>query len=301
MILTKSNLSQLLSTVKRAAQNAGEYILKESSSQFEVIGKSGGDSLASQVVTKIDIMAQEIILKEILPTCQEFDIALLTEELEDDKSRLIKDYFWAVDPLDGTLPFIEKSDGYAVSIALLTKGGTPVVGVVYHPPTQTIYSAIKGEGVYKNGKPLSPSDNKNTNFSLYFDRSFLLTPNFDKSVKELKGLAQMSNLGSLKISSQMGAVANAISVLESAPACYFKFPKSKRGGGSIWDYAAVTLFFNEIDYFVTDIYGKRLKLNNSTTLFMNDGGIIFATSSDIWQGVKDIWARINGDGGSCGE
>ena len=51
---------------------------------------------------------------------------VLTEETEDDGGRLRADYFWCVDPLDGTLPFIEGRPGSAVSIALIARDGTPV-------------------------------------------------------------------------------------------------------------------------------------------------------------------------------
>ena len=54
---------------------------------------------------------------------QKYDFGILTEETPDNGSRLVKDYFWCVDPLDGTLPFTEGTPGYSVSIALVSKSG----------------------------------------------------------------------------------------------------------------------------------------------------------------------------------
>ena len=50
-----------------------------------------------------------------------YDLALLTEESEDDRSCFEKDYFWCIDPLDGTLPFTRNEAGYSVSIGLVAE------------------------------------------------------------------------------------------------------------------------------------------------------------------------------------
>ena len=54
--------------------------------------------------------------------------------------RLELNYFWCIDPLDGTLPFIEGKVGYAVSIGLVSRDGTPLIGVVCDPYHQTLSS-----------------------------------------------------------------------------------------------------------------------------------------------------------------
>ena len=48
---------------------------------------------------------------------RDYALALLTEESADDGSQFCQDYFWCIDPLDGTLPFIRGLPGYAVSIS----------------------------------------------------------------------------------------------------------------------------------------------------------------------------------------
>ncbi|MCD8203847.1 MAG: 3'(2'),5'-bisphosphate nucleotidase CysQ [Coprobacillus sp.] len=76
------------------------------------------------------------------------DYGLLTEECEDDLSRLDKEYVWIADPLDGTKDFVAKDDGFVINIALCHKHEI-VLGVVCIPAYKQIYWAIKGEGAFK--------------------------------------------------------------------------------------------------------------------------------------------------------
>ena len=88
-------------------------------------------------------------MKHLLPTCKTYNLGLLTEEQEDDNSRFDKDFFWCIDPIDGTLAFIKKQAGFSVSIALIAKDGTPQIGVVYDPTKDNLYYAIKDNGVFE--------------------------------------------------------------------------------------------------------------------------------------------------------
>ena len=140
------NLSQLNNIAIKAALSAGKVIQKYMNDDVKVEKKEGGASYASQVVTAVDLECEKVILSHLLPTCDEFDVALLSEETEDDGSRLEEDFFWCIDPMDGTLAFINKQPGFSVSIALVAKDGTPYIGVVFDPSTDTLYYAIKGNG-----------------------------------------------------------------------------------------------------------------------------------------------------------
>ena len=140
MKLSTSDLRQLADLAILAASEAGQMIAQSRPRNIEQ--KAGGESLASQVVTEIDRRSEDIIVGLLAPTLERFEVGLLTEEQDDDGSRLTADYFWSIDPLDGTLPFIEGSPGYAVSIALVGRDGTPWVGVVYDPVEATVLHTI---------------------------------------------------------------------------------------------------------------------------------------------------------------
>ena len=121
------NLSQLSNIAIKAARSAGKVIQQYMNDDVKVEKKEGGVSYASQVVTAVDIECEKVILSHLLPTCDEFDVALLSEETEDDGSQFKEDFFWCIDPMDGTLAFINKQPGFSVSIALIAKDGTPYI------------------------------------------------------------------------------------------------------------------------------------------------------------------------------
>jgi 3'(2'), 5'-bisphosphate nucleotidase len=61
--------------------------------------------------------------------------------------------YWLIDPLDGTKEFIKRNGEFTINIALI-EAGTPMLGVVYAPALDTLYTAQAGLGAYKIEKPL---------------------------------------------------------------------------------------------------------------------------------------------------
>ena len=127
-----------------AAVEAGiaaiEGILKIYNTDFDVEIKDDNSP-----VTLADKNADKVI-REILH--KRFpDYAFLTEETDDDKSRLANDFVWIVDPVDGTKDFVAKDGGFTTNIALAYKHEA-VVGVVVVPLTGEVYYAAKGLGAF---------------------------------------------------------------------------------------------------------------------------------------------------------
>ncbi|MDW3649492.1 MAG: inositol monophosphatase family protein [Bacteroidia bacterium] len=269
------DLTQLKDIAIKAALSAGKVIQKHMNEEVLVEKKEAGNSYASQVVTKVDRACESVILAQLMPLCKEFDIALLSEETEDDGSRLEKDFFWCIDPMDGTLAFINKRPGFSVSIALVAKDGTPYLGVVFDPSTDTLYHAIKGQGAFKNGS-LWEIKNTHEHLSYVTDKKLKDTPRAAEIESLLQKKAESLNLTEVKEISGAGAVLSAIRVLENGPACMLKFPKKELGGGSIWDYAATACIYQELKLSATNFEGGRLDLNRKDTTFMNQEGVFFA-------------------------
>ncbi|MGA3299141.1 MAG: inositol monophosphatase family protein, partial [Candidatus Acidiferrales bacterium] len=65
-------------------------------------------------------------------------------------------YEWHVDPLDGTTNFAHGYPCFAVSIGLLLDG-EPIVGVVFNPVSDELFSTMRGAGAFLNGKPVHVS------------------------------------------------------------------------------------------------------------------------------------------------
>ena len=290
MLLTTNDLLPLSQLAIDAAQKAGALISEYSTKEVAVNNKEAADSLASQVVTEVDVKAQNTIMEVLSPSLSKFDLALLTEESVDDKSRFEKDYFWCIDPMDGTLAFTEKTPGYAVSIALVSKSGEPVIGVVFDPLTNNLYYAVKGQGAFKNHKSWQPDlelKGKKT-FTLHMDRTFLKYEHFDEFILSLEDKLQELKINELQLQKQAGAVLNAIWTLEQAPGCYFKLPKPTPGGGSLWDFAATACIFNELGAPATSFDGTLLDLNRSDSSFMNHRGVLYAGNKAISDTIRSL-------------
>ena len=258
----------------KAAYAAGQIIQQQLNENIAVEQKEGGDSYASQVVTAVDRACEEAILSHLLPTCKRFDLGLLSEETEDDSSRFEKDYFWCIDPMDGTLSFIQKRPGFSVSIALLAKDGSPCIGVVYDPTRDILYHATKGFGAFKNGTSWS-IENTNNFLTYVTDRKLKDTPRAVEIEAMLTKKAIELGLKGMQEIDGSGSVLNAILVLENGPGCMLKFPKNENGGGSIWDYAATACIFQEQGLPATNFAGGRLKLNRKEGSFMNERGVFY--------------------------
>ena len=282
-----TDLSVLTKQAVQAAREAGEVIRSYQDCEVDILHKEGGDTYASQVVTEVDRKAQDVILQILGPSCEEFDLAVLTEESEDDGSRFEKECFWCIDPMDGTLPFIQKEPGYSVSIGLVARDGSPKIGVVYDPVHDVLWQATKGQGVQRNGE-LWTLDSKAQELTFTYDRSFEERPERDRVLQELEIYAQSVGLKKLVAIQFGGAVINACHALEQAPGCHFKFAKSQEGGGSLWDYAATACLFEEAGAFVSDAFGDHLDLNRPDSTFMNHRGAVYATDENLAQRIRGI-------------
>ncbi len=289
MKLTPQNLRELASAAQKAAGRAVDVIKNVETGKLQIRKKEGDLSKAASIVTQVDLACQQVILAELRESIERYDLGILTEELQDDRSRLAKDYFWCIDPLDGTLPFTEQQPGYAVSIALVSREGVPTIGVIHDPVTNRSCTAIDGLGV--TWTPSGPDMEVTTQQDLicYVDRSFMEAESFKAVQERLQKIVQDLGLNELVIRSGAGAVMNAMGVLQHKQAVYFKFPKESVGGGSLWDFTATACIFNELNLLATDIHGQPLNLNNRPTTFMHEAGVLYASNSELTQKIRKVY------------
>lgn len=136
--------------INSIAKKAGDEIMRIYQQGFDVDYKKDNSPL-----TKADIKSNEIIvndLKYLYP-----DIPALSEENKEIPYKIRKnwEYFWLIDPLDGTKEFIKKNGEFTVNIALIHKS-TPVLGVIYTPVLEILYYAHKDQGAFKQEKNEKP-------------------------------------------------------------------------------------------------------------------------------------------------
>lgn len=291
MHLSINQLFELGEYAKRAANEASQFIASYAKDEINVTIKKGIDSKAASVVTEVDFTSQKIILDRLRGCTLKYNLGILTEELTDDLSRFNKDFFWCIDPLDGTLAFTENRIGYSVSIALVSKEGVPIIGVVQNPVTNELYYAINNLHLER---PLSNKIYRNSNSELvcYFDRSFVNQPYYQQVIERLDNYAVVHNYSKLQVKTGQGAVMNACNVLQHSSALYFKFPKNELGGGSIWDFAATACLFKEANLFSCDILGNDLMLNHKENTFMNRVGVVYASNYSLMNFVVNLYRNL---------
>lgn len=283
------DLHQLCHHAIEAAKRAGATINHYRERQVRIDHKEGAGSEAAQVVTEVDHKAQRTIIDTLTPTLGQYDLALLAEESEDDGRRLSRPAFWCIDPMDGTLAFVRNSQGYAVSIALVARTGEPLIGVVYDPLNKDLYYAIKGGGAFRNHQPLAPPPlDRNAPLVLRTDISFenhrLLAP----TRRGLEKISTTLGLHGAAVEFHIGAVMNALSVVNQPNHCYFKYPRADNKGGSLWDYAATACLLSEAGAIACDSYGEPMELNRPDSTFMNHRGIICSPNRELADRIIDF-------------
>lgn len=136
------DIAALMGPVSEIAAEAGVRIMEIYATAFSVNEKDDNSPL-----TAADLAAHQTIvagLQRLTPK-----IPILSEESTDISfaERSQWEYFWLVDPLDGTKEFIKRNGEFTVNIALI-RGHEPVLGVVQVPVTGQRYLAAQGEGAF---------------------------------------------------------------------------------------------------------------------------------------------------------
>src|SRR5574344_1704953 len=124
-----------IQAIRRIAEDAGKLIMTVYQGEFSAQLKADESPL-----TMADLLSHRHILAELDQLTP--DIPVLSEEAAeiDGPLRCSWKRYWLVDPLDGTKEFIKKNGEFTVNIALIEQG-IPMLGVVYAPALNVVYTA----------------------------------------------------------------------------------------------------------------------------------------------------------------
>lgn len=138
------NISEWLEIACQAARVAGIAIMEVYQTNFVVDKKSD-----QSPVTEADRQAHRAISSYLAKT----EIPLLSEEAEMPtyEQRKNWEYFWLIDPLDGTKEFVRKSGNFTVNIALIHQN-KPILGVMLLPTTGQVCYAVQHRGAFSIDK-----------------------------------------------------------------------------------------------------------------------------------------------------
>lgn len=138
--------NDLIPALCKIATNAGAAILEiyKDCEGIEIIRKADDSPLTAADQASNAVICQGL---ETLP----IQYPIISEENKEVLYDVRKnyDYYWLVDPLDGTKEFIKRNGEFTVNIALVHKGKA-VMGIVYAPVLDELYWASEGQGAFLN-------------------------------------------------------------------------------------------------------------------------------------------------------
>jgi len=140
--------TELLSFAEAVAREAGALLRERFGTRLDVRHKG-----RINLVTEVDLLAEQCIRRQIQAHFPDHSILAEEEGLTETASA----FRWIVDPLDGTTNYAHGYPFFSVAIAV-EQHGEIIVGVVYDPLRNELFSAAKGQGAYCNGQPLHVSD-----------------------------------------------------------------------------------------------------------------------------------------------
>ncbi len=152
--------SKLLTTAIRAARAGGTVLTEHTESGFRIDYKA-----AINLVTDADRRAEESIVQTITGAYPAHRILAEERGME---GTAVSPFTWIIDPLDGTTNFAHGFPFYSVSIGL-EYNGECLLGVVFDPVRDELFTAVRGQGAYMNDKPIHVSDVND------LDKSLLVT------------------------------------------------------------------------------------------------------------------------------
>jgi myo-inositol-1(or 4)-monophosphatase len=220
--------------------------------------KGTGDS----PVTEADIAANDLLHSRLVAPGDGW----LSEESENDPSRLAARRVWVVDPIDGTRAFIAGREDWSVSVALVVDG-RPVVAALYAPVTDEMFLAAAGEGAVRNDVPIHASTAAGLDGARVGGPKRLL----DRMAQGGSGIVAMPRIHSLAL--RMARVAHG--ALDAAVA---------GGNGHDWDLAAADLLVHEAGGTMTALDGKALIYNRPDPVH----GVLIAAGRERHAALIDL-------------
>jgi 3'(2'), 5'-bisphosphate nucleotidase len=233
----------------KAANDAGNAILEIYQRNYKVSKKSDDSP-----ITDADLKSNEVI-KKILSQTQH---AILSEEDNDDQSRLSKEMLWIVDPLDGTSDFIDKTGEFTVMIALI-KNKKPILGVIGWPTEKTLFVAQKDRGAFRYSNDEWQKISVTTETELPKCRTVGSRHHLsdkEKSFIKKLGIKDFTSIGS---SLKVGKISSG-----EAEAYITTTNKMKE-----WDSAASYCIISEAGGKMTDMLGNDITYNNKEVYHQN--------------------------------
>lgn len=177
------NILEAADFAKQLAEDAGKITLSYYGRKFEIEHKD----VINNLVTEADLAVEKFIIEAIQSKYPDHN--LVTEENGNFSGN--SDYFWFIDPIDGTTNFAHSYPMFAVSIALY-KQNQGLIGVIHVPKLNETFVGIHGSGAFLNDKKIQVSAESSFELALVAtgfppDRS---SPEFTQALKDFSKTQQ---------------------------------------------------------------------------------------------------------------
>lgn len=228
-------MEQYLEFAKNIAEEAGKIMLK-----YFHEDNGSNYKFDQTIVTKADTEINKYLVEQVKEKFPNHSVD--GEEEKFGKSN----YVWVCDPVDGTAMYARHLPVAVFSLALVIDG-VPKLGVVYDPFTDNLYTALKGQGAYRNNKRISVN-----NIMLDDMRSvsnFDMWPESEYDIYDV-----IKELGKKTYFVAVGSVIRASMLVANGDFNLAIFPGTKHKN---CDIAAVKVIVEEAGGVVTDLFGNE--------------------------------------------
>lgn len=236
-----NKLEEYLEFAKDIANYAGKVMLK-------YFNQNNGASYKGDktIVTLADTEINSYLIKQVKQKYPSHSVD--GEEEQFGKS----DYIWVCDPVDGTAMYARHIPVAVFSLALVVEGKS-VLGVVFDPFTNSLYSAIKGKGAYKNGEKITIN-----NYELDDMKAVCHYDVWPEAEYDIFNVLQ--ELGEKTYFVGLGSIIRACMCVATGDFCLAIFPGTKHKN---CDIAAVKIIVEEAGGTVTDLFGNEQRYDES--------------------------------------
>ncbi|MHC4344071.1 MAG: inositol monophosphatase family protein [Planctomycetota bacterium] len=239
MEFEQRDLSAMLETAIVAARLAGQRAMED----INFVKASVKNDI--ELVTQADIRCQQIIVARIKENYP--DHGFIGEEggqtpIFKQPPRGSKPVWWVIDPIDGTTNFAHRMPIFTVSVAAMCDG-KPIVGAVFEPATESMYTAVAGGHAQLNGRRITAGEEKISRLA-----SVGLDSHYDDGVPswtaQIMRRTRFRNLGTTALQIVYVAKGSLVATIANRP--------------RIWDIAAAALIAERAAALVTDWQGRPL-------------------------------------------
>ena len=232
---------QYLEFAKDTAREAG-IIMKKYFSRKDISSYKGDKTIVTYADKEINSYLIERVKSQFPTHCVD------GEEEQFGESK----YVWVCDPVDGTAMYARSIPVAVFSLALVIDG-VSIIGVIYDPFTDNMYTAIKGKGAYQNEEKIKVNE-----YSLEDIKSvshFDLWPEADYDISNV-----LQELGRKTYFVSLGSIIRACTCVASGEFILALFPGTKHKN---CDIAAAKVIVEEAGGKVTNLFGEEQRYDQS--------------------------------------